>query len=112
MKNEQIAAVCHEANRAYCLALGDTNQVSWDCAPEWQKTSAIRGVQLHLDNPGAGPSASHKSWLAEKVATGWVYGEVKDPEARTHPCVVPFDELPEAQQKKDVLFTAIVRALS
>ena len=32
--------------------------------------------------------------------------------AKTHPCMVPFDQLPEWQQKKDKLFLAIVRALA
>ena len=53
----------------------------------------------------------HNNWSAEKVADGWVYGEVKDVEKKTHPCLVPFDQLPLFQQKKDKLFSAIVDAL-
>ena len=30
---EACARAAHEANRAYCLALGDTSQPSWDDAP-------------------------------------------------------------------------------
>ena len=52
---EKIAKVCHEANRAYCEALGDYSQTTWEKAPDWQKESAINGVQFHLDNPGASP---------------------------------------------------------
>ena len=47
----------------------------------------------------------------DKVKDGWVYGEVKDTIAKTHPCLVPFEQLPEFQQKKDKLFRAIVNAL-
>lgn len=107
-----IASVCHEANRAYCLALGDTSQLPWTDAPEWQRVSAINGVQFHLDNPGSSPSASHENWLREKQATGWTYGPVKDVDAKTHPCYMPYDELPEAQRRKDALFIAIVTALT
>ena len=32
-----------EINRAYCAALGDTSQLPWDQAPEWQRQSAING---------------------------------------------------------------------
>jgi RyR domain-containing protein len=106
-----IARVCHESNRAYCLALGDASQKPWDDAPEWQRASAIKGVEFHLANPEAGDSASHDSWLAEKKANGWAYGPVKDEEAKTHPCYVPFDELPVEQQRKDTLFRSIVHAL-
>ncbi len=106
-----VARVCHEANRAYCLALGDESQPSWDDAPEWQIQSAVNGVRYHAENPESGPENSHESWLAEKEVDGWVYGEVKDPDAKTHPCMVPFSELPQEQQLKDVLFLSIVRAL-
>ena len=109
-----IAAVCHAANKAWCDSLGDFSQLSWEDAPDWQKSSAKNGVRFHVKNPDAGDSASHDSWMAEKVAAGWVYGEVKDPDAKppTHHCIVPFEDLPPEQQAKDRLFRAIVHALS
>ena len=107
-----IAAVAHEINRAYCAALGDDSQPEWDDAPDWQKDSAVGGVEFHLANPDAGPEASHESWLAQKEADGWTYGEEKDPEAKTHPCFVPFTELPPEQQAKDFLFRQTVHSLA
>lgn len=62
------------------------------------------GVRFIVENPDADLSASHDNWLKQKVAEGWVYGEVKDPEAKTHPCCVPYEELPESQKFKDLLF--------
>lgn len=106
-----IAKVAHEINRAYCEALGDTSQPTWEQAPNWQRDSAINGVRFHLENPNASPSHSHESWLAEKAATGWKYGPVKDPEAKEHPCFVPYDELPVEQRAKDYLFRAVVHVL-
>ena len=108
----KIARVCHEANRAYCASMGDFSQTTWALAPEWQRESAIKGVQFHLDNPNSKSEDSHRSWCKEKVKTGWVYGEKKDPELKTHPCLVLFDKLPVEQQRKDTLFLSIVRALS
>ncbi len=110
-KVEQIAMICHEANRVYCCSINDNSQATWFEAPEWQKSSARKGVEFHLANPDAGDSASHDSWMAQKVEDGWVYGPVKDAEKKEHPCMVPFNELPLAQQKKDALFRAIVHAL-
>lgn len=74
----------------------------------------MNGVRFHIQNLDAGPSASHDNWMAEKVVAGWVYGEVKDPDASppTHPCLVPFGDLPPEQQFKDVLFRTIVHALT
>lgn len=109
----KIAITAHEANRAWCAANGDFSQPHWNDAPDWQHESAIKGVYFHRDNPDAGDSASHESWMAEKEANGWVYGAVKDPDASppTHPCMIPFDQLPEVDQKKDALFRAVIHGL-
>lgn len=107
----EAARIAHEVNRAYCQALGDDSQPSWEDAPNWQLESAITGVQFHLDNPTAGPEASHMAWLRQKHADGWTYGPVKDSAAKTHPCYVPFHELPREQQAKDYLFRAVVHAV-
>ena len=111
MKIENIAMVCHEVNRAYCAALGDDSQQSWGNCPQWQRESAKIGVALHMAKPEAGPAASHESWLAEKERDGWKYGEVKDANAKTHPCFMPFKDLPREQQAKDFIFRAIVLAI-
>lgn len=110
LSRTQIAEVCHEVNRAYCEALGDASQPSWSEAPQWQKDSAMLGVDLHCTKD-VGPEASHVSWMAQKLVDGWTYGEVKDPEAKTHPCIMPFDQLPKEQQAKDFIFRAVVHAL-
>lgn len=106
---EACARAAHEVNRAYCIALGDTSQAPWESAPEWQEQSARNGVIGALS--GATPRESHESWMAEKRATGWKYGPVKDVEKREHPCFVPYDELPPAQRAKDGIFVTVVRVV-
>jgi RyR domain len=106
---EACARAAHEVNRAYCIALGDLSQPTWEDAPEWQKSSARNGVAGAL--AGNTPEQSHESWLAEKRATGWKYGSVKDPEKKEHPCFVPYAELPPDQRAKDDLFLSTVRAM-
>lgn len=106
-----IARVCHEINRAYCASIGDNSQPTWADASEWQRASAINGVKFSIENPDAPPSASHDSWSAEKIAAGWTFGPVKDPEAKQHPCLVAYDQLPVEQRTKDYLFQAVVRSL-
>lgn len=105
----QIAQVCHEANRAYCEAIGDMSQMPWNDAPGWQQASALEGVLAAVN--GATPEQLHQSWFDAKVREGWVYGPVKDADAKTHPCLVPYAELPESQRLKDHLFRAVVQAL-
>lgn len=58
---EMIAKICHEANRAYCQALGDNSQVPWGEAPDWQKQSAVKGVEFHLSNPEAPPQVTPRA---------------------------------------------------
>lgn len=109
---EQIARVCHEANRAYCATIGDNSQPAWEDAPDWQKQSAIVGVKFNLAALERGedptPEASHESWLAEKERDGWKYGPVKDAEKKEHPCFVPYEKLPFEQRLKDHIFGSIV----
>lgn len=105
---EDVARICHEANRAYCLALGDDSQAPWEDAPGWQQSSAMQGVQFHLDNPAAGEQASHDNWMQEKQADGWTYGPEKDAEKKEHPCMVPYLDLPIEQRLKDRQFCALV----
>ena len=108
----EIAFICHQANRMWCACNGDYSQPTWDDAPDWQHESTIDGVEHALTYPEAGPEDSHQNWWAGKIADGWTCGPVKDPVAKTHPCMVPYDQLPEFQRKKDALFLAIVRALA
>jgi hypothetical protein len=109
---EQIARVTHEANRAYCASIGDLSQKPWDEAEPWQRESALRGVTAALDGTAKTPEEQHQAWYDDKARDGWVYGEVKDAAAKTHPCMVAYHDLPIEQQRKDALFRAVVAALT
>lgn len=108
----QMACMAHELNRVWCEFNGDFSQPTWENAPEWQRKSAIDGVWFHVDNPDAEDCDSHNIWMATKKVDGWVYGPIKDPDANppTHPCLVPFSQLPPEQQFKDKLFRAVVHS--
>jgi len=106
---EAAARAAHEVNRSYCEAMGDTSQKPWAEAPNWQCQSALEGVRAVID--GKTPEQLHESWMMSKISDGWRYGEVKDAEAKTHPCIVPYAELPEFQRRKDELFRGTVRAV-
>lgn len=111
MNKVDIAKVAHEINKTYCLSIGDSSQLTWDDSQEWQKDSAINGVEFHLKNPDASPASSHNSWLKEKQESGWKYGLVKDVSKKEHPCFVAYDDLPYEQRTKDYLFKQVVDSL-
>ncbi len=54
------------------------------------------------------PEEAHDSWWRAYEAMGWVYGPVRDVEAKTHPDMVPFAELEQREQDKDAVFLALV----
>lgn len=108
---ETVARVCHEANRALQIATGDPAvSPAWADAPEWQHDSAIESVQKARG--GTTPKELHESWCEFKRADGWTYGQTKDADAKTHPCLVPYVDLSPGQRAKDALLLSIVDALS
>jgi hypothetical protein len=106
-----VARVCHEANRAYCLTMGDTSHAPWDDARQDLKDSVVAGVLNIMHGEVTKPGESHKRWYDYKVDAGWRYGETKDPDAKTHPNLVAFEQLPLSEQRKDVLFVSICNTL-
>jgi RyR domain len=112
MDIEKIARVYHEANRGWCEANGDHSQRIWEDAEAWQREASVDGVKFALEHPDASDSAHHDFWMKLKLSQGWRYGPVKDATAKTHPWLIPFDQLPFEQQAKDRLLRAIVKALS
>lgn len=109
--NEQVAQVCHEANRALQDIQGDpAPSQPWCCTDAEIRASAVDGVADA--RRGITPRDLHENWCKFKRRHGWRYGEIKDPELKTHPCLVSYDELPEEQRVKDQLFLFIVAALT
>ncbi|WP_080730797.1 RyR domain-containing protein [Rhodococcoides fascians] len=107
-----IASVVHQANRQLQIALGEDNiSPEWNHAPRWQTDSAIDGIRHAVVNQPT-PAQSHENWLRFKLADGWIYGPEKNELEKTHPCMVPYDQLPAGQKAKDSLFRAIVDALT
>jgi hypothetical protein len=105
-----IARVAHEANRALQIITNDpAPSPPWDEAPDWQQASAVEGVERAV--AGATPEQLHEEWCDFKTLDDWRWGPVKDADAKTHPCLRPYAELPEGQKAKDDLFAAVVTAL-
>ncbi len=43
----------------------------------------------------------HEVWAETRIAQGWTYGEQRNDELKTHPCLVPYEELPEEEKEYD-----------
>lgn len=44
---------------------------------------------------------THEVWAAERMKEGWTWGPVRSDERKEHPCLVPYDELPEIEKDYD-----------
>ena len=43
----------------------------------------------------------HDVWAEGRIKEGWTYGEVKDPNKKTTPLLIPYDELPDSEKEYD-----------
>lgn len=43
----------------------------------------------------------HENWAARRIADGWNYGEKRDDEKKTTPCLVPYSDLAEMEKEYD-----------
>jgi RyR domain len=107
MTQNEIAESCA---RAAHDAIGDARSPAWRDLTDAQRFGVIAGAHHALN--GGSPADSHALWMKTRVAEGWTYGPAKDFAAKTSPCLVPYEELPETQRRKDALFQSVVRAMA
>jgi voltage-gated potassium channel len=48
----------------------------------------------------------HDIWAVQRLREGWEYGPQRSEIARTHPCLVPYEELPEGEKEYDLATVA------
>jgi len=54
------------------------------------------------------PETAHDSWMKKYKEMGWKYGKEYDPDKKTHPDLVPYEELDPREKVKDDVFLALV----
>lgn len=43
----------------------------------------------------------HDVWAKQRIEQGWTYGEKRNDAEKKHPCLVPYNELPESEKEYD-----------
>ena len=43
----------------------------------------------------------HEVWAQSRISQGWTYGEERSDALKTHPCLIPYEELPEVEKAYD-----------
>jgi hypothetical protein len=106
---EEVIYLAHEVNRAVRGCIGQDPGVPFgDVSPE--KKASLRLSVLYAWEFGLSDcdEDSHNRWTYAKLREGWKFGEAEDSEKKTHPNLVPYDDLPWKEQLKDRFFRAIV----
>ncbi len=97
-KIEFIARVRHLGWVCYQIAVHQNFNVK----PSHEQLASLKnGVQFALNNPKMTSKENHENWMKMKASQGWKFGLAKDFTSKTHPDMVPFDELPEVEKRKD-----------
>lgn len=110
MKN--IYSVVHAALAELSEFAGDKDVIhEFDSLPQSQKDKLIAGVDILVSNKDAGIEARHGAWMEKMLADGWKLGKHRDDVNKTHPRLVPFDQLPKKEVAKEKMLHTIVRAL-
>jgi hypothetical protein len=93
-----IARIRHLGWICYQIAAGQPYNI--DPTPD-QLDSLKQGVKFALEHPNMTAQENHDNWMQMKRSQGWVQGPVKDLEQKTHPDLVPYEQLPKIEQLKD-----------
>ena len=43
----------------------------------------------------------HEVWAETRIKDGWRYGETRNDERLEHPCLIPYEELPDSEREYD-----------
>lgn len=43
----------------------------------------------------------HEVWAQGRIEQGWTYGEERNDALKKHPCLVPYEDLPESEKEYD-----------
>ena len=72
-----------------------------DYIPQPIDTTGVELPQELMDLAEEMAKNVHEVWSAGRMADGWKYGAKRDDAEKTHPCLVPYEELPESEKEYD-----------
>jgi len=77
-----------------------------------QLDSLIDAQRRFNENPNITAEQNHNNWMQFKASQGWKYGPVKDFDKKEHPDMVPFDQLPVVEKRKDIMDNVVRKLIN
>lgn len=99
-----IAQECHNKNNELMMMNGEEQNGNWDSLDRHTKFINLKSVIKALENPDLTAKDMHDEWMNNKIADGWKFGDVKDPELKTHPLIIDYDLMKDVDKMKDQIF--------
>jgi hypothetical protein len=104
-----ILACARVAYDVYRVAfVGDDPMPDFDALDPGRRLHVLRAARAAAS--GTTPGAFHAEWTSELARDGWTAGPELSEDAKTHPNLVPYGDLPDEQHLLDALFFAAVTA--
>lgn len=80
----------------------------WDGRDEAFRSQFLGVIERQCSpSRSADPAALHQDWVEAYEAMGWRFGPTRDPLTKTHPDMVPYEELGQLERDKDAVFVAL-----
>lgn len=100
-----LAETDRETNRAAARRIPDNLSIAGlklrkrtgRVKPEAQRQVGMH-IRGHLDRLA---ESEHIGWMADRLGNGWCLAKTRDDGKKLHPCLIPFDDLPEIEKEKD-----------
>jgi hypothetical protein len=80
----------------------------WNAREEKFRTQFLEIIDRQMGPiRSSSPAELHGSWVQSYITMGWTYGPERSVEHKTHPDMVPYDQLEQREQDKDAVFIAL-----
>lgn len=106
---ERQAVFIYEAARLQAASVGaPIIPEPWDDRDEKFRTQMLGNVAKMMGpDRFTDPVEAHNSWWDAYQDMGWVYGPERNVDAKTHPDMVPFEDLGWEERIKDAVYIAL-----